>query len=181
MSGTVFLDRDGTIIVDKHYLHDPKQVELLPRAAEGLSRLKKAGFRLVVVTNQSGVGRGFFDESQIAKVHARLDALLEPNDAMIDAYYYCPHSPETSPACNCRKPKTGMFDSANKDCPVDLANAWMVGDKASDLEFAMNCGVAPIHVQTGSQESLGSFSGPSFASLVNACDWILSEAGKSDG
>lgn len=150
----LLLDRDGTLIVEAEYLADPNRVELLPGAAAAVARANDAGVPVVVVTNQSGVARGFFPESRIAEVHARLVELLAAESARVDAFYHCPHHPDgTVPeyriACDCRKPKPGMLLAAARDLGLDLARSWMVGDKLDDLRAGAAAGCGPVLVRTG--------------------------------
>ncbi len=149
MSKTVFLDRDGTIIVDKHYLRNPDDVELIPDAGLSLARLKRAGYQIIVVSNQSGVGRGFFTEIDVMLVNTRIDNLLFDYGARIDAYYYCLHNPDDSSTCSCRKPSDGLYRQALSKFKIDLSKSWMIGDKMSDINFALKLGITPILVQTG--------------------------------
>ncbi|MCX6626023.1 MAG: HAD family hydrolase [Candidatus Solibacter sp.] len=139
----VALDRDGTLIVEKNYLSDPSQVELLPTVLEGLTRLRRAGFGLLVVSNQSGVGRGYFSLDDVARVNARLAELAGP----FDGIYVCPHLPDAG--CRCRKPKPGLLEKAARELGFDLANCFVVGDKASDVELARQAGGKAILVTTG--------------------------------
>lgn len=143
----VVLDRDGTIIADKHYLADPRGVELLPGAAEGLARLARAGLGLVVATNQSGIGRGYFGEPDMHRVNARLSEMLAEHGVRIERYYFCPHGPDE--ACACRKPCTGMLDAARAELGLDPAQAFVVGDKVSDVELGRRAGAVSILVRTG--------------------------------
>jgi D-glycero-D-manno-heptose 1,7-bisphosphate phosphatase len=140
----VFLDRDGTIIEDADYLHDPGQVRLIPGAADAIRHLNAAGWRVVVVTNQSGVARGYFDEGQIGRVHARVQELL--GSARVDGWYYCPH---VGDACLCRKPKPGMLLTAAVDLGIHLADSWMVGDKPEDVQAGVAAGCRTVRVRTG--------------------------------
>ncbi|MDH4132545.1 MAG: HAD-IIIA family hydrolase [Gemmatimonadota bacterium] len=146
-SRVVLLDRDGTIIEDPGYLADPDGVRFLPGAVAGLRRLGAAGFRLVVVTNQSGVGRGLVTEEQVAAVHARLRAELEQSGVHLAGVYYCPHRPDEG--CGCRKPATGLATRAAAELGFPIADAIVVGDKASDLQLARALGVPSILVLTG--------------------------------
>lgn len=143
----VLLDRDGTIIVDKHYLHDPKEVELLPNAAEGLKALQDMGFGLAVLTNQSGVGRGFFGEEAVHACNAQVQELLEPYGVMIDAFFYCPHVPEDG--CECRKPAPGMMIQAANTLGFTPGESYMVGDKKADIGLGRQTGAVSILVRTG--------------------------------
>jgi len=143
----VFLDRDGTINVEVDYLDDPARCLLLPRAGEAVARLNRADFLVIVVTNQAGVGRGKFPLSAIGPVHARLDELLAPFDAHIDAYYFCPHHPDDR--CPCRKPLPGMLHDAALAHSIDLSQSFMLGDKRSDIEAGLAAGCVSGLVLTG--------------------------------
>jgi D-glycero-D-manno-heptose 1,7-bisphosphate phosphatase len=143
----IILDRDGTIIVEKVYLSDPEQVELLPRAAEGLRQLQQLGFGLVVVTNQSGVGRGYFDLATLDRIHRRLTDLLAAEDVTLDAILTCPHTPDDD--CNCRKPRPGLLLAAAAEMDIDLTKAFVIGDKPCDLELGRRVGATTLLVRTG--------------------------------
>lgn len=143
----VLLDRDGTVIVDKHYLHDPDGVELLPGAVEGLKRMQDMGFGLALLTNQSGVGRGYFTEAFVNACNDRLVELLGEQGVVIDAIYYCPHTPEEQ--CHCRKPQTGMMIQASGELGFDPFEAYMIGDKEADVMLGKNSGAMAILVRTG--------------------------------
>jgi D-glycero-D-manno-heptose 1,7-bisphosphate phosphatase len=145
MTAAVFLDRDGTLMRDVDYCGDPKDVDLLPGVSESLRRLKNAGYKLIVVTNQSGIGRGYFNEEQYKAVEAELDRQI--GNGVIDASYYCPHLP--GDGCKCRKPSPEMVLQAAGDHDVDLARSFFVGDKASDIECGRSAGVKTILVRTG--------------------------------
>jgi len=131
--GAVFLDRDGTIIQDAHYIGDPALVKLLPGAALAIRALNDAKMPVVVVTNQSGIARGMFTDAEYRAVAQRLDALLAPFGARLDATYMCPHHPDFTGPCECRKPGTLLFRRAAEDLGVDLARSWYVGDKLRDV------------------------------------------------
>jgi histidinol-phosphate phosphatase family protein len=143
----VFLDRDGTIIFDRNYLNLPKQVKLYSFAAESIDRLKIAGFKVVVVTNQSGVGMGLFNEKELKKVHDFFFSLLKKEGTRVDALYYCPHIDEDN--CNCRKPKIGMVLKGAKDLNIDLKRSYSVGDSIRDYILGFNMGGKGILVLTG--------------------------------
>ncbi len=123
-------------MVNCPYLSDPSQVALFPGALTGLRAFQSAGYRLIVVSNQSGLHRGYFTREQLDAVTARLVEVLADGGVRLDAIYYCPHTPEEK--CNCRKPQTGMVDAACRDFVIDLQKSWMIGDKAADLELARN-------------------------------------------
>ena len=141
------LDRDGTILVERHYLADPAGVELLPNAADGLRRLRASGFDLVVVTNQSGLARGYFDTDGLAAIHARMAALLAAESVTLDAIYVCPHLPTAG--CACRKPAPGLVRQAAADLAFDPAQSIAVGDKACDVDLGQAVGARTFLVRTG--------------------------------
>jgi D-glycero-D-manno-heptose 1,7-bisphosphate phosphatase len=145
----VFLDRDGTIVVDPGYLRDPALVELFPGAGPAIARLNAAGWPVIVVTNQSGISRGRLTTEEYAAVAARLDALLSPFGARIDATYFCPHAPERDGPCACRKPGLELFQRAAAEHGLDLAASWWVGDRLSDLQPAARLGGRGVLVETG--------------------------------
>jgi len=143
----VVLDRDGTIIQEKHYLSDPGQIELIHDAAKGLRRLQEMGLGLVVITNQSGIGRGYFDEARLDLIHQKLGQLLEEGGVYLGGIYFCPHVPEDN--CRCRKPGTELLESAAKDLAFSPKSCVVIGDKASDIEMGQRFGAATLLVRTG--------------------------------
>ncbi len=143
----VVLDRDGTIIVERHYLSNPHQVELLPNAANGLCYMQEMGLGLVVVTNQSGIGRGFFDEDCLDHIHKQMRILLEAEGIYLDALYFCPHTPEDN--CLCRKPRTGLIELAAEELDFDPKDCFVIGDKSCDIELGRRVGAKTILVRTG--------------------------------
>ena len=150
----VFLDRDGTLIQERGYLKDPDQVALEPGAAEAVVRLNRSGFAVVLVTNQSGVARGYYGEEDVVAVHRRLESLLEAEGARLDGVYYCPHYPEGvvkeyRQACSCRKPAGGMLLRAAEDLGITLGGSYVIGDKLTDTEAARREGLTGILVRTG--------------------------------
>jgi len=182
-SPAVFLDRDGTINEEVGYLSEPGQVTLLPGAADALTRLRQAGFKLVVVTNQSGVARGYFSEDDLGKVNGELSRLLAGHGVAIDAYYYCPHHPSLTGECGCRKPKTGMAERASRELGIDLAKSYFVGDKTTDVELGINAGGKSVLVLTGfgrDERRLLDARGirPDMVSdgLPEAADWIVQDS-----
>jgi D-glycero-D-manno-heptose 1,7-bisphosphate phosphatase len=146
-SPAVFIDRDGTIIEDRDYCSDPSEVKLFPGAPEALRRLKSNGFKLIIITNQSGIGRGLFTLDQYRAVEA--EVLRQLGAGLIDATYFCPHLP--SQHCSCRKPAPGMILEATREYQIDLSRSFLVGDKEIDVECARNAGVRSIRVKTGPQ------------------------------
>ena len=182
----VFLDRDGTINREVNYLSDPGQLELLPGAVEGLCGPRTAGFRLVVVTNQAGVARGYFDEGAVHRIHRRLQDLLRERGAGVDAFYYCPHHVdglgEYRKACPNRKPGTGMFERAAAEWGLDFSKSFVVGDNVTDLLPGQRLGCRTILVRTGYGQSLldkGALEGMTVDhiadNLHDAANWILSQ------
>ena len=148
----MFLDRDGVLLRDPGYLSNPDAVELLPGVPDALRRLRAAGWRLVVVTNQSGVARGRFTEATLAEIHAQMVGMLQADGAYFDAIYYCPHLPNaTSPEyqcdCSCRKPQPGMLSAAAAALGLDLGASWMVGDKFADVAAGRAVGCQSLLVQ----------------------------------
>ncbi|HEX2187730.1 MAG TPA: HAD family hydrolase [Longimicrobiaceae bacterium] len=158
MSGrrVVLLDKDGTLVVDVPYNVDPARIRLAPGAAEGARLLHRAGFDLVVVSNQSGVARGLFPESALAGVEARLRELLEEAGAALDGFLYCPHHPagavpEYTRACDCRKPAPGLLLRALEERGADPAASWMVGDVLNDVEAGRRAGCRTVLVDSGGE------------------------------
>jgi D-glycero-D-manno-heptose 1,7-bisphosphate phosphatase len=145
----VFLDRDGTLIRDADYLADPDRVELLPGVVDALELFREAGFRRVVVTNQSGIARGLYSESDYRAVAARLDEVLGAAGSGVELTLYCPHHPDFTGPCDCRKPSTGMHEEAAGELGLDLARSFYVGDKRTDVEVAEKLGGKGILVRTG--------------------------------
>jgi D-glycero-D-manno-heptose 1,7-bisphosphate phosphatase len=147
----VFLDRDGTINEECDYLFRSEDCRFIPGAAEAIRRLNAAGFQVIVVTNQSGVARGFYGVDDIVSLHAWITEQLAAAGARIDAWYYCPHHPEYGGDndCNCRKPFPGMLLQAAAEHGIDLASSWMVGDKVADIEAGIAAGCRPLLVRTG--------------------------------
>ncbi|HET7790822.1 MAG TPA: HAD family hydrolase [Gemmatimonadales bacterium] len=144
-----FLDRDGTIVEDPGFLHEPGKVRLLAGAAPAIKRLNDAGWLVVTVSNQSGIARGLYSAADYAAVQRRLTELLAAHGARLDGSYYCPHHPETSGPCDCRKPGTKLFLDARDALGVDLSRSAFVGDRLSDVEPARRLGGRGILVRTG--------------------------------
>lgn len=143
----IFLDRDGTIIEEKHYLSNPDDVVLLPSVIEGMIKLKNLGFSFTVVSNQSGVGRGYFSLEDLHAVNNRLNNMLTPKGIAIEKFYYCPHAPEEK--CDCRKPMPKLIFEAVIELEAELCSSFMIGDKECDIELAINSGLTPVLVRTG--------------------------------
>ncbi len=174
----VLLDRDGTVVVDKGYQRDPSLTELFPRSKEGLDRLKQAGFGLVLVSNQSGINRGYLTEADLEKLnHSIAEAL--GGSPYLDAIYHCPHTPADD--CDCRKPRPGMARRAAADLGFDPARAYMVGDRDCDVELGKAVGATSILVRTGMGAATEAEGGAAAADyiaddLADAADFILRHA-----
>jgi len=143
----VLIDRDGTINVEKNYLSDPDQLELYPGVGAAIRHLNQCGLGIAVVTNQSGIARGYFNLDRLEQIHNRLYALLEAEGAVIDGIYICPHAPEDD--CTCRKPLPGMVEQAVADHHFDPARSFMIGDKEVDVELGRGVGATTFLVRTG--------------------------------
>jgi D-glycero-D-manno-heptose 1,7-bisphosphate phosphatase len=185
----VFLDRDGTIIEDSGYLSEPEQVRLLPGAADAVKSFSKAGYRVVLVSNQSGVARGLFDERTLNAVHARLELLLKEQGAALDAAYYCPYldGPEAvvdtyRRDSELRKPKPGMLLQAAKDLRIDLARSWMIGNSASDIEAGRRAGCRTVLLTgpAGNGATTGMDATVTVADLRGAVEILERRADKAD-
>lgn len=151
----VFLDRDGTINVEKNYLHKIEDWEWTHRAVEAIKLINEAGYLAIVVSNQAGVARGYYTEKDVEFLHQQVDVMLAQHGAHIDAYYYCPHHTEVGEIrdCECRKPKPGLLIQARQDWNIDFEKSFMIGDKLIDAEAAMRVGVASVVVMTGYGEA----------------------------
>lgn len=150
----VFLDRDGTINVEKDYLYQIEDFEFIAGAPSAIKKLKDAGFLVIVVSNQSGIGRGYFDEQAVETLHCYVQSELARYDTSIDAFYYCPHHPDKGQGeykvnCNCRKGEPGMLLQAAAEHNIDLQKSFMVGDKLADIEAGQKAGCRPLLVMTG--------------------------------
>ena len=141
------MDRDGTLNVEKQYLCDPAALELIPGAAEGLRLLQEHGFGLVVISNQSGIGRGIVSRDVVEAIHSRLRELLQRQGVILDGIYYCPHTPEQN--CSCRKPNPTMIFQAAEDLDFNPRESFVVGDKCSDMEMGKRANAVTILVLTG--------------------------------
>lgn len=149
MNRAAFLDRDGTIIEEVQYLADPDGVVLVPGAAEGLRDIRRAGFELVVVTNQSGIARGYYSENEFRAVQDRVALLLAAEGVQLDAVLHCPHHPDFTGPCDCRKPALGLYEQARTALGLDLAASIYVGDRLSDVMPALSTGGTGYLVRTG--------------------------------
>lgn len=193
-TAAVFLDRDGTINEEVGYLNSLDKLRMIPGTFEAIRLINQSGLKAVVISNQSGVARGYFDEALVEMVHARIQALLNEHGAWIDRFYWCPHHPTQGigayrRACLCRKPEAGLILRAVEEMDIDLARSYMVGDMPKDIEAARKAGVKGILVKTGyGEESLKSakndpaanfFSSmpPDYvaADILDAAKWIMKD------
>src|SRR6266498_185646 len=161
LSSAVFIDRDGTIMQDADYCSDPQQVKIFPRVAEALRRLKSKGFKVIIITNQSGIGRGLFTVEQYRAVEG--EVLRQLGDGLIDAAYFCADVPGQHSSC--RKPAPGMIVEATREHKIDLFGSFLIGDKEIDIECGHNAGVRTIRVKTGPQSD----------STNSKADWIAED------
>jgi D-glycero-D-manno-heptose 1,7-bisphosphate phosphatase len=150
----VFIDRDGTLNEEVGYVNHLDRLRLLPRSTEAVRLLNDADLATILVTNQSGVARGYFPEKLVREVNAQIERLLAAEGARLDAVYYCPHHPDVGPPglrvdCDCRKPRTGMLERGARELGVDLAQSYMVGDTLRDVECGQTAGALAIMVRTG--------------------------------
>ncbi len=150
----LFLDRDGTINVEKHFIQDPDDLELIPGSAETIRNARELGMKVIVISNQSGVARGIMTEDDVHRVNRRLIELLDVEDAPVDAIYFCPHYSSDDTECLCRKPNTGLFEKARQEHGINLRQSIMVGDRLSDIEAGNRIGAATVLVLTGYGKTL---------------------------
>ena len=180
----VVLDRDGTLIEEVGYLDRQERIELFPWAVDAIRALNRANIPVVVVTNQSGIARGFFTEAVVDEVHRRIEDVLQAGGATIDAYYYCPHHrhgsvPGYAVACDCRKPGRGMVERAISELGVDPAQSFTIGDRWLDIELARAVGAKGVLVRTGygareeRQPQPGLDADAVVDNLIEAASWIL--------
>ena len=174
----VFLDRDGTIMEDSNYVGKVEHVVLIPHAAQALKRLQDAGYKLFIITNQSGVGRGYFTREAVESIHAHLNEQFGQAGVRFDRYYVCPHHPEYN--CECRKPKPKFLLDAAREYGLDRPRCFMIGDRASDIQAGVNAGVRSVLVLTGAgRETLAKQeANPDHiaADLAEAAAWVLHNA-----
>lgn len=146
MNKVVVLDRDGTIVVDRHYLADPDDLKFEAGAEAGLRKMSEMGFRLVVITNQSGIARGLFSLARLEEIHERLRQMMRSVGAPLDGVYFCPHQPADD--CDCRKPKLGLMRQASAELGFDMSESIVIGDKDSDVEFGRRAGAFTLQIGT---------------------------------
>ncbi len=183
MKPAVFLDRDGTVIEEVGYLNRLDRVAFFPWSVDAVRVLNDAGFLVVVVTNQAGVARGYFDEALVNEAHALIDRRLRAGRARIDAYYYCPHHPDAAVesyrvACDCRKPQAGMLFRAARELGIDLARSFVVGDRWLDVRMGQAAGARTVLVRTGygldeEAQPDGTVADLVADNLMDAAAWII--------
>jgi len=188
----VFLDRDGTVTVERGHVTDPDDLELIAGAAEAVRSLNSAGLLVVIVSNQSGVARGLMTEVELARIHKRLESLLASKGARLDGAYYCPNYeggsvPGYIEDSSCRKPSTWMVERACADLSIDGGSSFVVGDQATDIELASNAGIPGVLVMTGKGERAekrlqerGIPVARRARDLSDAVDWILSSVAQRE-
>jgi D-glycero-D-manno-heptose 1,7-bisphosphate phosphatase len=176
----VFLDRDGTLVRDKGYTHKLADYELLPGVREGLLRMSRAGFALAVVTNQSGIGRGYYGEADLQAFQAHLFADLERSGVRFERTLFCPHVPDAG--CTCRKPAPGLLWRAREELGADLAASWVVGDRVCDVELAQRAGCRGAVLVGEDATRLGELGEiPAVRDLEEAAELILSHGPEKKG
>ena len=189
----VFLDRDGTICEEVGYIDSIERLHLIPRSAAAIKLLNERGFRVVMVTNQSGVARGFFPEAFLEELHAELRRRLREEGAYLDGIYYCPHHPDIGDPpyrqrCRCRKPATGLVEDAVKELGLDCSQSYMIGDRGNDIEFGHQIGAKGVLVLTGYGKGEWEYCRDRWKvkpdhvapDLYGAVQWILKEEGKRE-
>lgn len=171
MTKAVFVDRDGVVTEDVGYVHKIKDFKLVTNAIKGLKLLKN--YRLFIITNQSGIGRGFYKEEDFFNYNNRVLRELKKHKIKIEKTYYCPHKPEDN--CDCRKPKTKFLKEAEKEFNIDLKKSFVIGDRKSDFEMGRNAGCKTIHVLTGNGINDKNEVSPDYLAkdLLDAAKWIL--------
>ncbi|GAB2523987.1 D-glycero-alpha-D-manno-heptose-1,7-bisphosphate 7-phosphatase [Spirosoma aerophilum] len=187
MNKAIFLDKDGTLIPDIPYNVNPSQITLYPDTGTSLARLRAFGFKLFIISNQSGVAQGLFPEYKLSKVWDRLTQLLSPFGAEPDGVYYCPHypggvMPAYSQACSCRKPQPGLLLRAAQEHTIDLSRSWMVGDILNDVEAGNRAGCRTVLIDRGNETEwfINTYRLPTARanSLMEATDYILANDAK---
>jgi histidinol-phosphate phosphatase family protein len=174
----VFLDRDGTICRDVHYCSRAEDFEILPGVPQAIRLLNEHGFKVVVVTNQSGIARGYFTEQTLSLIHHKMKQELQEHGAFVDAVYFCPHHPDDN--CECRKPKAWLLLRAAKDIGIDLGLSYMIGDNAKDVEAGKTAGCKTVWIAVGPGNRKGKPQHESpehiASSLYRAVEWVLHDA-----
>lgn len=186
--GAVFLDRDGTISEEVGYISNLDQFQLMPKSAEAVKLMNERGLKVIVVTNQAGVAKGYFPEEMVSRVHKKMEKILSDQGAFLDGIYYCPHHPEGivetyRKKCECRKPASGLLRQASEEHGIDISSSYMVGDKMADVECAHQIGVKGVLVLTGyGKDELKKIEGakirrPEYVAddIFDAVKWIVND------
>jgi D-glycero-D-manno-heptose 1,7-bisphosphate phosphatase len=175
----IILDRDGVINYEsEHYIKSPEEWLPIPGSLEAIAQLNRAGFRVLIVTNQSGIARGLYDIETLDRIHEKLMEELAAVGGYVDEIFFCPHHPDEK--CHCRKPKTGLIENIKQKYPIDLNQTFFVGDNVSDVQAARAMGCKPMLVMTGKgQQTLAAYpelsSIPNFPDLARAVDYVLAQ------
>lgn len=171
----VFIDRDDTINRDVPYCSHPEDFKLLPGVGEGIKFLKENGFKIIIITNQSGIARGYFTKETLDRIHDRMRSDLAGYGASVDAIYYCPHHPDEG--CDCRKPKPKMIFEAARDFDINIAQSYVIGDSEADIEMGNKAGCKKsLKVK---RSGLSDSSHENFASFLNAAHWLIANENKT--
>jgi D-glycero-D-manno-heptose 1,7-bisphosphate phosphatase len=191
VNSAVFLDRDGTINEEMGYVNHLERFILLPQVGQAIRLLNQHGLKAVVITNQSGVARGYFPESMVQRVHQKMQDLLRMEGAHLDGIYYCPHHPDVGnppyrQKCRCRKPATGLVEEAVRDLDIDCSRSYVIGDRGIDIEFARRVGAKGVLVLTGYGKGEWEFLRDQWnvkpdhiaPDLYEAVQWILLQEGE---
>lgn len=168
----VLLDRDNTLNYDPGYLHEPRKVKLKENTIEGLKLLKQKRFKFIVISNQSGINRGYFDKKDVIKVNKKINDLLKQHNLNIEKFYFCPHTPNQN--CSCRKPKIGLFKIAEKEFDISTNKSYMIGDKKSDILFGKKINLKTVLIDTNKSNDVeADFKA---RDLLEAAEWIIKDA-----
>jgi D,D-heptose 1,7-bisphosphate phosphatase len=175
----IFVDRDGTINVDVHYLDNPDNFEMYPGVQIGMKKLQEHGFKIIVITNQSGIGRGYLTEEQLSDVHEKMKQEFQKVGVTLDGIYYCPHHPEDK--CNCRKPNTGLFEKSLPEHNINVEKSYMLGNSIIDIEAGKRIGVKTVLIPEPHVREDFLSKKPEWAyhpdyiadDFLNAVEWIL--------
>jgi len=174
-SRAVFIDRDGTMAIDVHYCRRPEDFKLYPETAGAVKRLNESGFKVIVITNQSGIARGYFDEATLAEIHEEMRKQLAEEGATLDGIYYCPHHPDDG--CDCRKPGPKLVLQAIKEHDINPEHSFVVGDLQMDIDLGRNVGCKTVLVKRQDGEQKINESGADYVggNMLEVVDWIVGQ------
>ena len=173
MGKAVFLDRDGTIARDAHYCRRPEDFEIFPSTPRAVRLLNESGFKVVVITNQSGLARGYFNENDMARIHTKMEKEIGRQGGRVDAVYFCPHHPDDG--CECRKPRTALFLQAARELGIDLTRSFMVGDTQVDMDAGRRAGCRTVLANTRPEPAIIGGADYVAGDLFAAATWIMSQ------